>query len=44
MKKAIGIIVLGLLWCNTSFAEENINAKENISGFSKIRKSNMVGK
>ena len=21
MKKAIGIIILGLLWCNTSFAE-----------------------
>ena len=34
----MGILVLGLLWCNTSFAEENI------SGFSKICKSNMVGK
>jgi len=44
MKKLLGILILGLLWINPSFAEENINAKENISGFSKIRKSNMVGK
>ena len=38
MKKLLGILVLGLLWCNISFA------KENISGFSKILKSNMIGK
>ena len=38
MKKAILVLIAGLVWCNTSFAEENI------SGFSKIRKSNMVGK
>ena len=24
MKKAIGIIILGLLWCNVGFAEENV--------------------
>ena len=33
MKKFLGIVVLGLLWCNAGFAEKNI------TGFKKIKKS-----
>ena len=34
MKKLLGIMVLGLLWCGTV-----ISAEKNITGFKKIRKS-----
>ena len=29
MKKLLGILVLGLLWCNTAFAEEKIKIPED---------------
>ena len=31
MKKAIGIIILGLLWCNVGFAEQvELNCKDGV--------------
>ena len=33
MKKAIGIIILGLLWCNVSFAVSNVDLIRNCAEF-----------
>ena len=33
MKKAIGIIILGLLWCNVGFAVSNVDLIRNCAEF-----------
>ena len=44
MKKLLGIIVLGLLWCNVGFAETIVRfPKDAASGFKKVHKS-LTGK
>ena len=40
MKKLLGILVLGLLWCNYSFAETIVKLpKDTASGYKKLFKS-----